>query len=220
MNKLLFLGVFGMLNTTLLLGQQTDQKFVIEKGTWYTAGTISFTNSDNDFERPDNSDNQKSFGFNLAPKVGYAIKNKLMVGIGLNYGRTKNEGLNTSEGISENSESLSQSFIISPFLRTYKGLSSNLALFLQGELGYSRGWLSGTENDRPEFTGNQNQYTIGVRPGLTYFMSKKLALETTIGSLVYSKFDSEGSEANTSSGSNFSLSLNTTDLFFGVANYF
>lgn len=115
---------------------------------------------------------------------------------------------------------MNQSFSITPFLRFYKGLVENLGLYLQGEFSYSRESSNVSIEEEPELTNTQNQYLVGIRPGLTYFMSKKLASETSIGSLGYSKFDSDGSNSGTLSGSNFTLSLNPSDLIFEIAYYF
>lgn len=223
MKKIVFFCAFGIMGSILLFGQQ-DDKLIIEKGTWLIDGSISFSDNHNRFEveGTDDSSDQESFNFALAPKIGYTIKRNLTAGLGLEYSRTKGSAITTTENSgSSGGSSLSQSFNISPFLRTYIGLNQNLALFVQGELQYGRRWSESTDNNEPSsFTGIQNQYRGGIRPGLTYFMSNKLAIETSIGFLGYSRFDTEDSDTSSGSGSNFGLSLNSSDLFFGIAYYF
>lgn len=220
MKKVLFFGIFGIFCTTFGQDQKLENRLNIEKGTWFTAGSISFSSNESKSENLTNFYDAENLGFNLAPKIGFALKRNLVAGVGIDYGRTKYNNSNVNVGNLKTSEFLNQSFNVSPYLRAYKGLGQNIALFLQGEFGYTRGWSEISRSDQSESTSTQNRYSLGIRPGLTYFMSKKLALETSIGNLGFSKFDSDGSNQATSSGSNFNFSLNTSDLFVGVAYYF
>ncbi|MEN1783836.1 MAG: hypothetical protein AAGF77_01745 [Bacteroidota bacterium] len=109
-----------------------------------------------------------------------------------------------------------------PFVRGYWSLHQRLALFGQAEYRYFKTTLESI--DEFPITGTRknetNGYFVGVRPGVTYFISDVIALEATLGSLGYlnSKFENDqGREVNASS---FDFSLNTDELFFGLTLYF
>lgn len=201
--------------------QNDDERFVIEKGTWYTSGNLSVFNSQSESENLDFGRNQEASGFTISPILGYTLNKNFIVGTGVSYSSRKSDLENLERGtLTASSTTKIRVFSIFPYARLYKGLGKHLGVFVQGELSYSRNWFENEEENLTQSEDTQNSYFIGIRPGLSYFISKKLALETNIGSLGYSRFDSNTSNSETSSGSNFHLSLNTSDIFLGLAHYF
>jgi hypothetical protein len=103
-----------------------------------------------------------------------------------------------------------------------------LALYAQGKVGFSRNrFQSYDENTNVLIDENtSNTFQMGIRPGITYFMSKNLALETGLGFLGYSKTNSELEESDggtfdwTRESSFFSFDLNSSNLFFGLSFYY
>jgi hypothetical protein len=75
-----------------------------------------------------------------------------------------------------------------------------------------------------ESESSSNDFFVGLQPGLSFFMSKKLALETSIGSLGYRRITREDNNDNFSNSSTnsfeFSFSLNASDFLFGLFYYF
>lgn len=97
----------------------------------------------------------------------------------------------------------------------------------QAEFGFSGSTNKSftPQNQIPDVVGRRNGYFIGISPGLTYFMTKRLALETQLGFFGYtndeSSFeDGQGNSNRTSESSNLSFNLNSSNLFFGLSYYF
>lgn len=93
-------------------------------------------------------------------------------------------------------------------------------LFVQGELGYSRSWSEDFGDNSERQTSNGRQYFVAFRPGLSFFVSRKLALESSIGVLRYSSTKGESSTGSENTNQGFELSLDSSNLFFGLSYYF
>jgi hypothetical protein len=208
--------------TTFCAAQVTEEKQIIEKGTWNITGnaTLSLQNNDYNYNQQEYTSKSNSIYFLLAPSFGYAIKNDVVIGAGLQYSHQKNENLISGLDPDNLYTFRNQSVGITPYIRGYKGIGKQLSLYLQGEVSYSRLWSTIQQSGEAE-TSDQNgtNLFIGIRPGITYFLNKKLAIESTFGSLGYGY--SEGkSDQNYSKDNSFRLALNPNDLFFGIAYYF
>ncbi len=211
-----------MLTFSFASAQEPSEVLVIEKGTWNLTGNIalSFQNNENGFHQQENSSEGSSDLFILAPFFGYAIKNNVVIGAGLNYSHQKIEtsriGLNPNNSFAFTSQSVG----ITPYIRGYKGIGKQLSLYLQGEASYNRSWSTNQQNGETETNDrNGNNLFIGIRPGITYFLNKKLAIESTFGSLGYTYGEGK-SDQSYGKGNNFNLDLNPSNLFFGIAYYF
>jgi hypothetical protein len=126
------------------------------------------------------TDNPSSFIFNLAPKIGKFLSEKVAVGAALNltFSRTKTPGIN--EVISKSS-----TYGIAPFIRYYALKMDKFSVFAQGNVGLSFSGSSikvgGTSTDGPKTT---NIY-LNVTPGLAYDVNEKLSLETSLNILSF-----------------------------------
>lgn len=227
MRKILFLSTLLISGLTVAQTDQTD-RLIIEKGTWNVTGSVSLRSDAIDFEGDSfsNSSDFNSFAFN--PLGGYALSNNFIVGLGLGYVRGSNEDDNTDSGGSITEfESETTTYSIFPYARKFFSVSPNFAFFLQGEARYSD---ISNESDRTfdGTTTNSNSdgesWFFGIRPGITYFVSKRFALEANLGTLGYT---TSNTEANNSSGATtesdrnqFAFELNASNLFFGLSYYF
>lgn len=221
MKTLLFISAICV--TTFCSAQETEEKQIIEKGTWNITGnaSLSFQKNTFDFNETQNSTENTLTSFLIAPSFGYALKNNLVAGVGLQYINQKIEASATGFDDTANYKSTSNSVGLTPYLRGYKGVGKQLALYLQGEVGYKRFWGINEQNGESENNdSNGNNLFIGVRPGITYFLGKKLAMEVTYGSLGYSFTERKHDDGNYSKNNSFNLNLNTSDLLFGLAYYF
>ncbi|MFT7900471.1 outer membrane beta-barrel protein [Tenacibaculum ascidiaceicola] len=208
MKKLLLSTMLLALSFAYGQEKKENEKLTIEKGTWYTSANFSIGHNSNEFEgSPETS---KYFNFNFSPKVGYTINDNLIIGLGLGYGYSKSE--------SGNEIGKSNSYKIFPYIKKHFPLGKKLTISLQGEFSYSYSDFSNNITPDP-YERSTNQYFIGIRPGITYFLNKNIALETNIGSLGYSKIDREDSDFSNSEFDSFSFSINSTDLFFGLSYY-
>lgn len=216
-----FLPIVAFLIFSFTCAQEDSEVLVIEKGTWNLTGnaSLSFQNSENSFNQQESSSENSSNSLTLAPSFGYALKNDIVIGAALQY--THQKGKSTTTGFNPNSSSTSTTqFVgITPYIRGYKGIGKQLSLYLQGEASYNRFWINQQNNETETNDQNGNNLFIGIRPGITYFLNKKLAIESTFGSLGY-RYGEGKSDQSYSKSNSFSLDLNPSNLFFGIAYYF
>ena len=195
---------------------QTEKK-IIQKGTKFLSGGITFNYSDNSesetfptfFGNDGNSNERKLTMFNIAPGFGYTITNNLVLGLGTSYTYRESKTNNNDSEMS----SISNTYGIGIFARGYKGLTDKLLLFLNGNISYSNTHFNGSDFD-------SNSYSIIIRPGLAYFISQKLALETSVGQIGYIKSTSEDSDFFVSETDQFFATLNLSNIQFGLSYYF
>lgn len=219
-----FLPIVAFLIFSFVCAQDDSEVLVIEKGTWNLRGnaSLSFQENKSNYNQLQNVSENSSHYLVLAPSFGYALKNDIVIGVGLQYGNQKGENSNTGLDIDNRYTNKIQSIGLTPYIRGYKGIGKQLSLYLQAEAGYNRFWNTSDQNgvdSNNDIRGNN--VFIGISPGITYFLNKKLAIESTIGSLSYS-FGDRKSEEETDSylkSTNFRVAL-ASDLFFGIAYYF
>lgn len=151
------------------------------------------------------TDDPSSFNFNLSPKIGKFLSEKIAVGAALNvtFSRTKTPGIN--EIISKSS-----TYGIVPFLRYYAIKMDKFSVFGQGNIGLSFSGSStkvgGTSTDGPTTT---NIY-LNVMPGLAYDVNDKLSLETSLNILSFGYYNTtvkNGSVKDKTSSFNFGAGL-------------
>jgi len=198
--------------------KDTPKKLTFEKGTQFVNLNFSISSSESDFERQvqDQIDvgETEIFGFNINASYAYAISNDWFIGLGLGYSSNNRD---SSENNVATDESDSKSFQVFPYVRYYKGIGKRLALYLQGEARYSH--FENTFNALN--AGESDSFFVGIRPGITFMLSKNLAFETSIGALGYTRSEGENERFNSESTTNtFAFSLNSSDLFFGLNYYF
>ncbi|WP_298479921.1 hypothetical protein [uncultured Maribacter sp.] len=151
--------------------------------------------------------------------IGYTLSNNVTAGLGLSYS-TSNRSSTYKRELNENltSKFKNESIGVIPFIRAYKAVGSRLGLYLQGEVNYSKYWSENSSSDSLDSTNNGEVLFVGLRPGITFFIARKFALEASLGSLGYSKQKRETEESELYSESDsFIFSLNSSDLLFGLA---
>ncbi|MEM0931352.1 MAG: outer membrane beta-barrel protein [Bacteroidota bacterium] len=211
--------------TIISAQEQGDDKLTIEKGTWVAAGSLSLRNEAGESSFSDENFTQNSdrdvFSIAFFPRVGYAFGENWIVGALVSYSLTRsdNESVNNTQGVINN-ESKFERVSLSPYVRRYFGITKNLALYAQGEAGVSRGWTEDTRDNEDRRTSTQNGFFVNLRPGISFFASKNLAFESSIGVLGYSFEDSENSFGNEAESGVFNLNVNSTNLLFGLSYFF
>ncbi|MCF2876257.1 MULTISPECIES: outer membrane beta-barrel protein [unclassified Tenacibaculum] len=199
-------------------GQESDEKekLIIKKGTWYVNGGFSIytNNSTNDFSS--NVNKSESLNFNISPKIGYSITNNLIIGLGIGYGYNKHE----NNPASSNSIIKNKSYSIFPYIKKYFSLGKKLAFSLHGEFRYTHSKYENHTSLNNVSFNKSNDYFVGIRPGVTYFLNNKIALEANIGALGYTRTIHK-SPLNTFTHTidNFNFNLNSSNLNFGLSYY-
>ncbi len=149
------------------------------------------------------TDKPSSFAFSFNPKMGYFISEKFAVGAELYFGFTKENDNLATETIEK-----STTIGIAPFARYYIFKINKFSVFGIGSLG-----ISNTSYE-VKFNGNvvsePKTFNIGfnVRPGLSYDLTEKFSLETTLNFLNFGYIYSRTKEDDTKdTSSNFSFNV-------------
>ena len=166
----------------------------ITKGTWSVGGTAKYSQHINDNYNLLVISDINSTGFNLSanPKVMYAIKDNMAVGLEFSYGRSMLDLASADLGVASIEMSAADCYQIQHkysaygVLRAYIpfGNSKRVAMFADLHLGGSfkqgKAFKAGGEYG----TGTYNEaYTIrlGVDPGFIAFLTDRLAVELNVG---------------------------------------
>jgi opacity protein-like surface antigen len=194
----------------------------VSLATWAqpSAGNISIGGTFNlQFSNIKNKTNSTSvegpstFTFNLSPSAEYYLAQNLSAGLGLGYTFTKTSDYpNSPNDVSKNS-----SFNIMPFARMYYNLGEKVNVFGQASinLGFGKTTNETTVGGITTSTfANSTYFSIGLQPGLQYFITNNLSLEATVGFLGYN-INSTKSGNRTNSNSSLQLSF-SSGIGFGV----
>lgn len=189
----------------------------LEKGSILVTGfgSINSTTGENVDAAGTKTDAPSTFGGTLGLGGGYLIQDNLSVGafIALTGTTTKNDVNNT--------ENSANNFGFGIGARKYTKCADNLYVF--GQLGF--GLLSGKTEFKNNGTlineGKTNTFTLGLAPGISYFLSNCVAFDMTVGNLGYTSTKTEDVTNNTeNTTNNFGLNLNLTTVTFGVQVFF
>ncbi|GAB1856634.1 hypothetical protein MHTCC0001_14690 [Flavobacteriaceae bacterium MHTCC 0001] len=201
---------------SLSFSQQKGNNFLVKKKTTEISGNIHLWH--NSQEREDFK--TTFFNFNFMPSFGYAITDNLIIGVGGAYGN----GYHKNNDFNEK-RSTQNSYSIFPYVKTYFPVSKKFAFSLTGEFRYTHrdnkyNTFDVNNNFVSSSLGTQNEYFVGLRPGVNLFITKRLILNANLGAVGYSKVkgkeavgeDSESAFTSTS----FNFSLNNTNLSTGL----
>jgi hypothetical protein len=178
----------------------------------------------------------KSFNLNLS--YGYFVADNIVVGIYGGYGNSNSKSENTQfngSGFIYNRNSFTNSGLSAGvFSRYYKWLGkSKFAIFGSLTAGYNSGKQQQKQSSQYGASIIENNshadysvMSIGFNPGLVYFFTKRIAVETSFGNMGYSTRLSRNYSANDSysetrnSSFDTNLSLSLSNLYWGVNFYF
>jgi hypothetical protein len=150
-----------------------------QKGQWLLGGTLDAANQT--FNSSTNPNESKLNQFGIEPKVGFFVARKWALGITAGFAQSGNK---TSL---EKSQSRSNSLAL--FARYYQPVRDKLSIF--GELSgisYTTAASSKTAQDgtvENEFKSTALRTGLFIRPGITYFITPRIGIETGFGSLGY-----------------------------------
>ncbi len=141
-----------------------------------------------------NSD-AKSTNFVIKPEIGYRLDKKWSLGIVIGYQHTKVD------------EAKVNSFIVSPYARYTAAEFGPISVFLDGGFGFATSKVSGGDSF--------NSWQIGVKPGVSVDLTKRLSLRTHFGFLGFQDGES-GYTANAFGDNGFGFNLKGNNLTFGI----
>lgn len=145
------------------------------------------------------TDRPSSFNFDLMPKAGIFLSEKLAAGAALDLSFSMNKTPGTPEITSKSS-----TIGIIPFLRYYALKIDKFSVFGQGNVGLSFS-NSSSNGDVVSTTGPKvTRIYVNLFPGLAYDLSDKLSLETTLNFLSLGYYNTT---SKTSSSKNITSSF-------------
>jgi len=151
----------------------------ISKGTWMLGGNLSLGSfSSKDFKADPIL--SQSANFSITPRVGWFIRENLVIGLSPSYSFSSQ---NTNSPAQDNRTS---SFSFAPFIRTYKTLYEKWAIFADFNgisVNFASSKYEGDNIPIREASSQGYQLGIFVSPGVTYFITPKVGIEASLGSL-------------------------------------
>ncbi len=182
----------------------------IKKGSLLVGGQISVFNSNinnNNFEAKNN-------GAGLTISIGKAIKNNQVFGGYIGFSNNNTENINN--GVIT-SESKNNSYNAGVFYRHYTTLAKQFYFFGEVNGGFSAfNQTQKNSGNNSVTTTKGNGVNIGVTPGLSYQIYKKLQLELLVPSLVSLGYSNSTStfQNNTNKNSSFNFNTNLSGSLF------
>jgi hypothetical protein len=199
-----------------LLLAGTSSYAQIGVGTILAGGDLAYSrqNGESKTSAFNTKSTHSTFGAN--PKVGYFISPNLVIGTGISYYKYTSELKATGQN-NQNSKNSMRSIGFSPFGRYYKMLGDRAGFFGQLTASFLRSTVEYSDEAQNKF----NAGSLVVAPGLVFFATPRIGLETTIGQLGYfhSKFKySDNALEGTTNG--FEAGVNASNVFLGINYYF
>ena len=148
----------------------------------FIGGGIRFIGSTTENQKADKPfDKESTFGVTISPNVGVFLSEKVAIGIQLNFSTiTEKRGVS---GVTTMTTYKQSSLGASPYIRYYAWNWNKFSVFFQGNIGvdFSKSTMEvvSTVTDGPKAT----DLYINVFPALSYDISDKLSLETSINFL-------------------------------------
>jgi len=145
---------------------------------YFAGGSFGFNTTGGKVKYDGNStDKASTTTFAFSPKVGYVLSENFCVGLQLNLSTRKV----TTPGTPDDEVDKSFTFGLTPFARYYAVRINKLALFAQGNIGFSttktKEKVGSTSNDGP----TTNVFGFNVHPGISYDLNDRVSLEAVIG---------------------------------------
>ena len=186
-----------------------------EKGNFMLGGNVEFNSSKTDGNPKSNID------FSVIPSAGYFIANNIAVGTGIGYQFSKDytyTTINPATGFSTKTSA----FVVSPFVRGYKGINDQFKFFGQSSVPMSFGNTKAGDVNGDNFTkvSKNNNVGVALSPGFAFFPSKKFGIEFSVNGISYNDYNAKDGNGNDNGGSkNFNIGANFFAPKIGVQFY-
>ena len=212
--------------------QEAHDEYLMSKGRMFSTLTFSM-----DQRKAENEDqlirfvvDQNRFNYRIVGSGGIAVMDNLTLGLGVGYGRQREDITFLDENDEEiTTKRIQQGLALVPTMRTYVPLGKGrLQILVQTELNLTIGeslqrnyYTNDVDKIRSDFFESQ----LGVSPGAILFFNRNWAFETTVGlagiSLRYEEEITNNDTGNSQKvlQSGVDLQLNLLQLNLGVAYY-
>lgn len=175
-----------------------------QAGDFFLGGTVGFTRG-SETESPNifrGETEITSFTATIAPRLGYLLSDRFAIGLSLDYGYARENWQASSPQGSGESKFTLHAFSPELFLRRYwpigERFGGSLDLFARTVFANAKEESASSGDEQLDIFG----VSAGLRPGLYYFFSPRLAMEMSLNlfSYEYSKVTEDDAEASTNDG--------------------
>jgi hypothetical protein len=174
----------------------------LKKGDFLLGGNVNVSKQTNSSSGGSSSDQT---GFSFSPSIGMAVTGDLLLGLNLGYSYNKSK-------IGEPAYISNQNgYGLAVFVRKYKALGAGFALFAEGDLGGTY-QVSSAYTDGTTKPPSSKSYTInaGFYPGVAYFITRHVQLETGLQNMAYIQYDHTKSGADATEVKSNSFTVGTS----------
>ncbi|PRY09742.1 outer membrane protein with beta-barrel domain [Pontibacter ummariensis] len=202
------------------------------QGTIVATGALGYTTS----KDKDPNSTERTFRYNLSPQLGYLVTDNLEAGLTGTFDKYHYRFENSIDSQEkEHFKRKATEKATGAYLKKYIFLTENLAFSGTGDITYQH-FTETTVQDREQdgsrhtlynSTYERELFIVAVRPGLSFFLSNKISLNTTYGTLSYTVLAIEQEtwqqdllneyEDRTKA---FTLNLTSSSFFLGLSYYF
>ncbi|WP_109851693.1 outer membrane beta-barrel protein [Aquimarina sp. AU58] len=205
---------FTLVFTFSVTFAQEESSYGFNKSDFFVSGTMSYNNSKN---RGDFGSTEKGHILIIEPEIGFFIHSNIAIGTRLSVFTNTSKNSNSNE-VEESG------YGVGVFGKYFFTPKKRFSIYAELSAAYR------TSEREQEFTLSNNQiesrksenkgYNIAISPGMQFFVSKRLALTSRIGSISYNSLDNENTDPNggkfNSDVKNFSINLGLDNIYFGV----
>lgn len=173
----------------------------ISKGSVLLGGGIGYNSQEN--KQEGSTIENKTSNFYVSPAIGIAVKENLIVGGDLSFSSQMQEN--------GSNETTNKYYGAGIYMRKYLPIANRFYIFGQGRVGANI--FDGETTQGTDYISTNKGYNVnvGIYPGISFQMNKKLHLETGFNNLVYVQY--ENGKIKTQSLGNMS---NVTSKSFSV----
>lgn len=165
----------------------------IEKGRIQLQGGLLYNSNENT--------GFKNTNLTIQPQVGFYIADNISIGPSLAYRRSTSPSQIGGERVQSE-------FQFGAFARFNKTVADNFYLFIQPSIQFG----SGTIEDGNIPDSDINTFDFSIRPGATYFLSDRFALDLNLSLFRYSSLEAEGGITRDTDSFNVGLNLSSVGL--------
>jgi hypothetical protein len=154
----------------------------ISKGSLFLGGRVQYSTLKH--ETTSSPDQSNTSYLTISPAIGTAIKENLILGVELDYRRTKEAANNVDTRNEKN-------YGGALFLRQYLLLGKNFYFFGQGNTGVSV--FKNEYPTNPLVDNKGYRISLGVYPGISYAVNNKIHIESGLNNIVFIDYTSSKS---------------------------
>lgn len=198
---------------------------VIKKGTLYAGAYFSFSTTNSTTTRVKAIDTETSFirlGGNFT--VGKMLSDHWGIHLNVGFSDTRTKIPQVVNTVLYNLEEKQSSFFISPALRHYRLVTEGIYVFFQAYGYLSSGTIVTNEFDKNDnlvtYSYRTNGYGAGISPGFTYFTSKHLSTEISIGVVGFTVLNGKDDLGNTTKTTTIQSLFYQNSVSLGFVYYF